>query len=712
MFIVLASLMGCAQSDEQPMLPTVQTPQGEVVNVSIDSEFDLLQISQDEETIRAVQIGQDANNVPHIKLPEGNSSKLRVFLRKLGQSGDNATTSALLPAEVSYNQQTKKYRIVAKGPIQLQNAGDKFSQGQWYISAIWGKGVETGPARLRHTLPQQAPINTRTLSMENATEVEVPVVAPWTRIDNTQSGGETLTNIGLRFRPLGVLLSLKLTNGTVYPVEIANFKAALRGFSVNGHLSVENVKDQEMQSGAMPKFIAGATTEQAIAPEILTLEPFKDDFSPIYIWFYPTEDEGNANTHEVSLALSSKKRGTMDARLEPKDQFLAEPKDPEFQDFYIVDYTFSKKPEHGTYYATTYKLRSQLTITEYFIQEYKNKTYGYVEIYNPNVDPIVLENYGLIRVIDNESYGLPKGSDGLTQGFLFPQLSAIKDNTGRTHETLVLSLALKDNQLSPWYPNSLGINSDADVKNGKPRSPMTSQWNGRLERVHFVKKRETMLNGKYTLEGGRTMLVLMSGHLANNSSLQDPVPGDTNAPAFPEYINQAFEKGYCQYIVAVDNPYNSAKNVYSPKSTEAGVMNMDRLDALALVQRHHKNPIRRRGADATSLNNLMNLQYGSWGYYRDRVATNENHFRGRTAVQFTSDAFWHTYRQWYQARVNTGTTSGNREYLGEPYWDSSAKRMLIPLPKKVISPGVRRYVGNTKQEWDKLPPFDIRTSRY
>lgn len=704
--LVLGLLAACAKDSGQPTAVEQQAPKGEWINLDIDSEFDLLKVAQDEDTLRALQIGQDANKVPHIKLPLGNSTKLRVFLRKAGQQGNDATTTAVLPAEITYNNKTRKYRISAKGPVQLQNAGDKFSQGEWYISAIWGKNAEDMTKPLRHTLASQFPINTKNLSMDQPTEVEVPVVAPWTRIDNSLRKGETLTSLSLQFRPLGVLLALKLGNGTVYPVEIANLKAGFSGFTVNGELSVENVSDQDLRNGSMPQLIPGDSEEQPISPETLILQPFDNNVSPIYIWFYPTEDTNEDAGYEVSFALSSAKRGTMDTRLEAKDRFQSEKADPEFQDFYTVDYTFSKKPEHGTYYVKDYKLRSQLTITEYFLQQYDGRPYGYVELYNPNVDPIVLENYGLIRIVDGETYGKPSSQ---RNGYLFPQMTSISGNDGTTHRALVLSLALQNNRKSPWTPNSLGINSVDDVKNGHPRAPMNHDYGLRVERVRFVKERATKLGDKYTLQGGRTMLVLMSGHMAAGSTLQDPVPRDKNAPAFPEYINQAFNKGYCQYVVAIDNPYSSTSN----NAMDRGVMHMSNLDALALVQKHNKTQKRRRGVDASSLNNLMNLERGSWGFYRDKVATDESHFRARTAVQFTSDSHTHTYRQWYQARLTAaGERIANREYLGVPQRDRQSGRVMIPLPSKVISPGVRRYVGNTKQAWDNLPPFNIQTSKY
>lgn len=120
--------------------------------------------------------------------------------------------------------------------------------------------------------------------------------------------------------------------------------------------------------------------------------------------------------------------------------------------------------------------------------------------------------------------------------------------------------------------------------------------------------------------------------------------------------------------------------------------------------------MRRRAVDATSLSGVMYLANGDWPYYRSYVATGVVHFRSRTAAQHTSDSHFHTYRQFYQARLGTGRgASSQREYLGDAIVDANTGKKTIPLPSKVVAPGTRRYVGNTEAAWNALPEFNVRT---
>lgn len=709
--LTLAVLMGAASCGQDEALQTgiTQTapaaqPQGARIDLAVDSEFDLADLPGDEETARSLQLGQE-NGTPHIKLPLGDS-QLRVFLRKIGGT-DATTTSAYIPAKVSYDDATKRYRIVAKGAVQLQSAADRFDQGEWYIAAIWDgaspKAPTTEAERLSHKLPALKPINATGVTMDNPVNVQVPVVTKWTRIDNSLSGGTTLTKLNLEFRPMGVLLALNLTNQTVYPVNVSSVTSGAKGFSLDGDLTVQGVDDQKLRDGASLALVNSTDEEKLITPSAITIQPFQDVDAPVYLWLYPKSDA--AAGHEISFSFASDKRTAMSPELDPKDQFGSDFRN-KFQDFYTIDFTFGTVPQNGTYFVRDYGLRSQLTITEYFFNPYNNKSYGYVEIYNPNTLPVVLENYGLIRIMDELD------ATNNRQGHYYPQKTSILDTSGQTHRTSVLSLGMKPGA-SPWSPNSLGINSYNDVAAGAAPAPMSVSYPAQ-EQVRMIKSRPTYKDDKYTLEGGQTMLVLFSGHMAAGSTLQDPVPGDKSARALPEYINQAFDKGYCQYVVVLNNPTSDAGNYLSAtNSPDAGVMNIGIYDALALVQKHQGNQQRRRGVDATSLTSLMYLGDGNWPFYRANVATGAIHFRGRSAGQKTSDSHFHSYEQYYQARLGTGTNSGFREFLGATApVDPATGQVTMPLPSKVVSPGVRRYVGNTKAAWDALPQFDLRTHPY
>lgn len=706
--LLLAAMLGgvsCSQDElaQTEQTATVAKPQGEVLTIAIDSEFEFSQHPGDEETARSLQLGRDTQGIPHIKLPTGENTLLRVFLRKIGGTSAS-TTTAYVPAKVTYNAATSRYRIEAKGPVQLQSADDRFDQGEWYISAIWD-GATTAPSsysseaqRLGHTLTALRPINAKNVTMDNPQNVRVPVVANWTRIKNIK-GGKTLTGLDLVFRPMGVLLAFDLSNETIYPIEINSVTANFSGFAVDGRLSVENVTDADLRAGASLSLLNSSKEEQFITPESVTLQPLQTQTSSVYLWLYP--QDGAAAGHGISFSFASAKRNATDPTLGEKDRFGDATWQSDLQDLYKVDYTFERVPMSGTYFRKTLSLQSQLTITEYYIQNYQNTAYGYVEIYNPNTRPVVLENYALIRILDGENYG------GVQEGHYYPMVTNIRDTSGQTHKTSVLSLGMKPGP-SPWVPNSLGVNSKADIAAGAPAAPMSESYN-RPEQVRFVLQKPTYnKDGKYTLEGGKTMLVLLAGYMNGGTLTQ---PGNNNVYALPEYTEQAFTKGYCQYVVALNNPEAGSIGT-SWRDLSTGITNINELDAFALVQKHQSNQKRRRGVDATSLTSLMYLGNGAdWPFYRNNAAAGDTHFRGRTASQHTSDSEFHTYRQYYVARLKESNETVNREDLPDPIVRADGQKE-IQLPSKVVSPGVRRYVGNTKAAWDALPQFDLRTHPY
>lgn len=707
--LLLAAMLGgvsCSQDEltQTEQTATVAKPQGEVLTIAIDSEFEFSQQPGDGETARSLQLGRDDQGIPHIKLPTGENTLLRVFLRKIGGTSAS-TTTAYVPAKVTYNAATSRYRIEAKGPVQLQSANDRFDQGEWYVSAIWD-GATTAPSsysseaqRLGHTLTALKPINAKNVTMDNPQNVRVPVVANWTRLESIR-GGKTLTKLNLVFRPMGVLLAFDLSNETIYPIEISSVTANFSGFAVDGRLTVENVTDADLRAGASLSLVNSSQKEQFITPESVTLQPFQVQTSPVYLWLYP--QDGATAGHGISFSFASSKRNALDSTLGEQDRFGENNWASDLQDFYKVDYKFERVPVSGTYFRKTLSLQSQLTITEYYIQNYDNTAYGYVEIYNPNVRPVVLENYALIRILDGENYTTNK----VQQGHYYPMVTSIWDTSGQTHKASVLSLGMKPGP-SPWVPNSLGINSQADIAAGAPAAPMSESYN-RPEQVRFVLQKPTYnKDGKYTLEGGKTMLVLLAGYMKGGTLTQ---PGNNNVYALPEYTEQAFTKGYCQYVVALNNPEAGSTGT-SWRDLSTGVTNINQLDAFALVQKHQSNQKRRRGVDATSLTSLMYLGSGDWPYYRSNAAAGATHFRGRTASQHTSDSEFHTYRQFFIARLDRAAERGNREFLPAPIARADGQ-LEIQLPSKVVSPGVRRYVGNTKAAWDALPQFDLRTHPY
>lgn len=345
------------------------------------------------------------------------------------------------------------------------------------------------------------------------------------------------------------------------------------------------------------------------------------------------------------------------------------------------------------------KIKSGLMISEYFINRHRINLsdvnlqhvrepnfLGYVELYNPNLDPIELKHYALARISNirrslsvlnrdgqrvsvagaNNCFFHPMALDKYTiwenNNFLpaKPKGTADRDADEATesHKALLISLQLKNGAKSSFQPNSLGFRSHLETKSGIRKELYYDTKNDdRTENVRFLKGE--VPNGQDAkLEGGKTMVLLGNGFISSGNPSDIPYYyySDTygNSGYYrPDYQLSAQDWGKivnnpnCQIVVAIDNYIDRGA---FPFNKEAGVMNLNWSDALFLVQKHSKDPLRRRIIDATSANPFARVN--NWtDFVRQVTLANETelgraHFRVRTVAQRMPEFLNFQTNQW------------------------------------------------------------------
>ncbi len=705
--LLLAIIASCSPTYQaEPEQSTSGDGSGRIeLSATLEESFSL--DLTDDDNLRTLEVYQrDANQDGHVDVKEPftfdiniekhKNKKMHLFLKCRGHS---AITTLFAPVTITRTAQGRYHMKIVLENVRAQGGLD-FSQGEWYISGFWGGGDQqerptNEQDRLRHTVAEVRPVSP--VHIGDKEEMDIPLGFPWTRITGKHVGSDYLMqNFDLKIRPMGILLSLRLENRTRYTAEIESLDKEMYGFAFGGYFDVANVRDTDLQSGRFPTFIPSVNENIKnetinILPRQLSLSSKEKANIPIYMWLMPTE-EIEAGSHSLSFTFVSKKRTTMDPNLYINDQFDKNGIG-EFYDRYVIDLSFRKTPKNAQYFIKDVKIKSGLMITEYFINRYRvdladeyyhdvrePNFYGYVELYNPNLDPIQLEHYALARISNLRRtikagdasraganycffhpFAMERYSEWRDRGYAGrPEGTADRraDQLTKSNEALLISLQLKNGARSSFQPNSLGFLSKLETGRGiQERLVPNSDNDTRTEVVRFIKGKPSA--GKSAqLEGGKTMLLLGNGFIEQG----DPA----NIPNY-DYYHQGrylnlkpthhFKQSdwtkitsdpECQIIVALDNYRDRSAYPIEPK---AGVLNLNWSDALILVQKHPANQKRRRMVDATSANPFARVD--NWTDFVEKVTLTDDkeigsaHFRVRTVAQHMPEFLNFSEKQWY-----------------------------------------------------------------
>lgn len=660
--------------------------------------------------------------------------KMHIFLKHPTQSG---VVSFYAPVTITLNPLTQRYRLSAVVEHIPNASGVDLTSGDWYISGFWGGGDENPGVdtdRLKHKVKEVSPVMPEALG--KPVDMDIPLGFPWTPITGKQTGSQyTLQHLDLKIRPMGVLLSLFLENRTKYNVDIVSLDKEMHGFAFGGYFDIGASSEADLKAGRFPAFkpysVENVGNEVVnILPQEIKLASAEKTKKPLYMWVMPTEDH-SASLHSLSFTFVSSKRTTMDATLPEADRFNNNGIG-EFTDRYVMDLAFKKTPDNSRYYIRDLKIRSGLMITEYFINRHRvlvdnadwhkvrePNFHGYVELYNPNLDPLDLENYALARMSNirrphnwqignNYVYFHPMANEKF--GSWKENMSARPPGTAdryadaqtESHRALLLSLKLKNGEKSSFQPNSLGFRSHLETKNGIQKQLVADSRNDdRIERVRFIKPSEG-ISGKAQLSGGKTMILLGNAFIEGGDPANIPkydykyytqdYYGYRSYQIYNLYPQYKFSQAdwdkilnnpECEIVVAVDN-YRD-RSAY-PIFADAGVLNLNWSDALIVVQKHPSDGTRRRIIDATSTHPFSRVN--NWTEFVGKVTLAEErrvafaHFRVRTVAQHQPEFLNFSYTQWYAVPFRLTERSAESEVIGTAYPQNGT------IPAKV-SPGKR-----------------------
>ncbi len=625
--------------------------------------------------------------------------QMHLFLRR---KEGNSVTALFAPVKIVKHPSGSngKYSMSISLTGITPHLGENFTVGEWYIAGFWGGGEQEDKNTLTHKVKPIAPVIPNFLGEK--VEMNIPLGFPWTRITGKWVGSEfIMTHKNLKIQPMGVLLSLILENRTQYPADIVALDEEISNFGYGGHFDLTDVNDTNMREGYFPPFKPSIIENinnkfMHILPQTMNIESAEKAKKPIYLWLMPagSNNGGNyssiSNEQEqfVSIAFISKERTTIDQNLPIEDRFSSNGIG-KFTDRYMIDLFFKKEPKNSQYFIKHAQIRSGLMITEYFINRYRiilgqtdfirePNFCGFIELYNPNIDPIELKHYALAR-ISNLRRILPDGTPGRNYAFMHPfamdrynewerngfygspqgRADRNADKLTYSHKALLISLKLKNNEISSFQPNSLGFSSHLETGNGIQTKLESDPSNdNRIERVRFLKGEPV---GDAKLNGGKTILILGNAFIETGDPSNIPNYYYTDKygnygyykPTYhisPQDWQKIMADQQCQIIVALDN-YNQ-RGAY-PIYKDAGVTNLNWSDALFLVQKHAKDPKRRRIIDATSANPFARVN--NWTDFVSKVTlTNEYeagkaHFRTRTAAQRMPEFLNFSHSQWNAA---------------------------------------------------------------
>ncbi len=705
-----------APPDPSPIATTTDPGRIEI-SAELDESFAL--DMEDQDNLRALSIYQkdnDGNGVDaddpftfDIDIAKYGTKKMHLFLRRRGSTH---ITSVFAPVTITKNA-NGRYSMKAVLENVVPAGGLSFASGEWYICGFWGGGDQpatTATSSLVHRVEEVKPVSPYRLG--DKMEMDIPLGFPWTKITGVQKGPVFLMqHFDLKIRPMGIVLSLRLNNRTQYEVDLESLDKEMTGFALGGTFDISSTVDTDLTSGSFPKFrpfpsgVNNKDNETVnILPRRLSLNSGSKAGMPIYMWMMPTDVPPSTSTSPkrfLTFTFVSVERTTMDATLNPKDRFNMHGVG-KLRDRYVIDLEFKRVPSNSKYFIKEAKIKSGLMITEYFINGYtingKDLRYkdvrepnfhGYVELYNPNLDPILLENYALAKITNlrrtfvNEEDGTtyPGRSYGFFHPFAIDRYSEWEtgkfvghpegradlhaDSKTQSHKAVLISLQLKNNAKSSFQPNSLGFRSPKETASGaiEPLLQADASNDDRVERVRFLKGGLDS-DGKARLQGGKTMLLLGNAYLETGNPSDIPY----YKYEYYNYKDKRWEYGNfppthkisptdwsrivggneCQIVVALDNYIQ--RDAYALYK-DAGVMNIGWSDALFIVQKHPKDNTRRRVVDATSAHPFARVD--NWLEFSQKVALiNDNprarsHFRVRTVAQRMPEFLNFDYPQWY-----------------------------------------------------------------
>lgn len=549
---LLLTQMSCQRETYQDVEAGTQTEAylGEEFMLDIDAHFSEGALHVTETGLRSISIGHEevthkGNKVfkPTIRLvedKEGKRSKMRIFLRKLGDRG--SLTMMDIPTKIIYDSRTGEYHFeLLQTTVRLKKALSKITEGEWYISGFYG-GSDTPQAsdQEKYAIRLTAAKSSEA-TRESVFDYNFPLAFGWTKLERAeQSAGKSYgIHHNLRLKPLGTLLGIELENELVEDVTLSSVKMSSADASFSGEFVPFDDGDDALKAGSVPTFkttTTGRTTpsvvEKTINPKPITLAAARPYNGRLYVWFMPLRQKTESIRFTLEAAPRKSKSST---DVSDKDKFAIKGQEATFNDSFRYTASVAGGFKSGHVYIFPLKVVSDLMITEVYHKYENGLSYAAVELYNPNKTDIDLSRYALARVknqfVDQgyckvKSIGgsCPAGKVGIRQEhytLYAPHLS--KTSRSRRSETDALILPLSLSTTHEWIPYRLGVGRDNQTQGGSSDYTATNPIKLRFltESGYGTLEGNSLPAGtKPVLHGGKTMIVLGDAYQDSGATLR------------------------------------------------------------------------------------------------------------------------------------------------------------------------------------------------
>lgn len=439
------------------------------------------------------------------------------------------------------------YKLVCHS-ASLQLKKGFFKDGSWEVCALIDNRNKVQSGRYKNiefnTLDYLNPNGG--VSDNELEQMEIPLYSKYQDVTTDSEGRKVLR---LDFAPLGTVITATLTDP--FYTDVAFTQIKLSNSNVVAGNVILNFGEENSTMGIpdiKPKTLGEGRSTLSFKTPVMTKD--KKDVKA-YLWCIPLMKKSVKPEFNIFYKIS-----------------LADGADS-------TEYASQKTLANGYENSRNYRMRIKLPESDLMITEVGHLNpggwnYSYVEIFNPTNRTIDLWQYGLIRVLDWNS----SSSD--------PNV-AIWQNRYSTHSegsinnALVQSLHLTTEYDPIWTVSGENANASGAQRN--------------LFRLLYVNNiKDQRYTNNHVLEPGKCILIFSGGtreDMARNHPNQYKY-FPTGSQCFNSfYLPNAVFKGYCKYVLAVDN--GISKNAYAAigswKSSEAGVMQHGGDHSMILVKR-------------------------------------------------------------------------------------------------------------------------------
>lgn len=480
------------------------------------------------------------------------------YSKMLGQTTVHLALRNKTTREITYKSVTNATIAFINGTYQLicDGASLQLKRG-FFNDAAWEVCALIDPRnKVQNGTYQNVKFNTQDYLSPNANyapdaleNMEVPLYSRYQDVTTNAEGKKVLR---LYFKPLGTVISATMTNP--FYTDIAFTKINLNSDNVIAGDVVLNFGN-ELSGTGIPQISSKRNSKicSFAFKKAIHTQNLKE--AKAYLWCIPTKPKTVRPDFDIYYKIQ-----------------LSEAPD---STIYISPKTLSQGFENSKNYRIKIKLpESDLMITEVGHLNPGGWNYSYVEIFNPTNRTIDLWQYGLVRVLD--------WSDE-TQ----PAMNAIWQNNLQTHSYVAFENALVQSlHLSTVFDPVWTVGGTNANSSGGPRNSYSLMYVNKMAKERYT--------NNHVLEPGKCILIFAGGTrelIARNYGNQYKYFPSGEKCFKSSYLPNAVLKGYCKYVIAVDNgiKQNGYAAMGSASSSQSGVMQHGGDHSMILVKRENLN---------------------------------------------------------------------------------------------------------------------------